>query len=246
MLGKHWWPLLIAFAALRVLPRVIIGEDLDAGLLGNDHSFLWDMLRPLGDAYANVVSKQLMDVPDSIYSAAAVTLVLHDSRRSRWHGFGQVLLLMLLFQALMLALQLVPDSLFAMSGLIKAVLFLFVVLPAIILTFVCDAAAADERRWPLSAIGRSIELARQAPFRLLILFIVIVLLMALAKGAEALLLQAIPVTDASWFDWVTTVFQECLSGFYLPFQAAITVAAFLHLRRRHEGEKPEETAAIFD
>jgi hypothetical protein len=244
LLAKHWAPLLIAFVLLRMLPRVILGEDMDAGLVGNGRSFVAEMLQPLGDIWSNFTAKQIMEVPDYTFTAVATIVLLRDGRRPKWFGLMPTLMISLFLFALLLMIDVQP-LLFELPPL-ATIPLLLLMLPIVLAVSMANAAAADERRWPVSAIGRSIALALKGPFRLMVLFLVMGILLWLSQTAEELMLKAIPVTDANWFDWATTMFQECISGFYLPFEAAITVAAFLHLRRRADGEKPEDTAAIFD
>jgi hypothetical protein len=228
-----------------MMPRVLIGEDMDAGLLGDGQSLMALWLRPLGVTWGSFAARQIMLVPDTFFLSAAVVILLRTSNRPAWHNFQQVLLIQLLYfclfafeAALPLLAELQPIVLYGISYLL--------ILPIVITTYLADAVAGDEARWPLSAFVRSAQLVRRGPFRLLALYIVVNMLHMLCAHAEQVLLTAVPVIDASWFDWATTMFQECLSGLYLPFVSAITVAAFLHLRRRHDGDKPEETAAIFD
>jgi hypothetical protein len=244
LLTRHWLSLLMAFLLLRMLPRVIIGEDMDAGLVGNGRSFVAELLEPLGEVWGNFVAVQIMDVPDYLFGAAATVILLRDAIRPKWFGLLPALLLALLWFAMMLIVEVQP-LLFELPSFGSGLLLLFL-LPIYLMLSVSDAAAVAEYRWPVSAFGRSIKLVRKGPFRLLVLLMVVGLLYIVSDMAESLLLTAIPVTDANWFDWVTTMLQECISGFYLPFGSAILVAAFLHLRRRHDGDKPEDTAAIFD
>jgi hypothetical protein len=235
----------MAFVLLRMLPRVIIGEDMDAGLLGTGASYSYDLLIQLGELWGDFVARKIMDIPDMIFVAAAIAILLRDGTRPKWFGLCRALQIGLLFECCAIGLEALPllgvtppPLAYTFGGLILILLVIFICLS--------DAAAADEKLWPVAAIVRSAQLARKGFFRLLVLFAVVMGLYWLSKAAEDLMLGAIPVTDANLLDWVTTVLQECISGFYLPFQAAIFVAAFLHLRRRVDGDKPQETAAIFD
>ncbi len=227
-----------------MLPRVIIGEDMDAGLVGNNYSFVAQLLHPLGNVWGTFAATQLMDVFDYLFTAVATVILLRDGVRSKWHGLLPGLALALLLFALLLITQAQP-LLYQIPTVAHVSFYLFMTLIALA-TAVSGPAATDELRAPVSAVVRSVQLARKGPFRLLLLLLVITVLVFLSQQAERLLLTAIPVTDGNWFDWLTTVFQEIISGFYLPFEAAMMVAAFLHLRRRHDGDRPEELAAIFD
>lgn len=229
---------------LRMLPRVIIGEDMDAGLVGNGYSFVAQMLQPLGDVWGTFAATQLMDAFDYLFSAVATVILLRDGVRSKWYGLLPVLALTLLVFAVQLITGALP-VLYQMSPLAHVLLYVLL-LVVVLATGLSGPAATDELRAPVSAVVRSVQLAGKGPFRLLLLLLIIMLLVVLSKLAERLLLTAIPVTDGNWFDWLTTVIQEIISGFYLPFSTAIMAAAFLHLRRRHDGDKPEELAAIFD
>jgi hypothetical protein len=236
----------MAFLCLRMLPRVLIGEDMDAGLFGNGKSYFYDVLIHLGEIWGDFAARKIMDVPDIIFIAAATAILLRDDRRPKWFGFwralligGVVLFCTLAFEAMPLLLGATPFQwLYTIASIILILLAIFLSL--------ADVAAADESLWPLAAVSRSARLARQGFFRLLVLLAIAFGLYWLCDTAEDLMLNAIPVTDANLLDWATTVLQECISGFYLPFQAAILVAAFLHLRRRVDGDKPQEMAAIFD
>jgi hypothetical protein len=244
LLARHWWALTLAFMLLRMLPRVIIGEDMDAGLVGNGYSFVAQLLQPLGDVWGTFAATQLMDAFDYLFSAVATVILLRDGVRLKWYGLLPGLALTLLFFALLLISEAIP-LLYQMTTLAHVSLYLLLLVFALA-TALSGVAATDELRAPAAAVVRSVKLAGKGPFRLLLLLLVVMLLVFLSQQAERLLLTAIPVTDGNWFDWLTTVFQEIISGFYLPFEVAIMVAAFLHLRRRYDGDKPEDTAAIFD
>jgi hypothetical protein len=229
---------------LRMLPRVLIGEDMDAGFVGNGRSFTAQLLQPLGDIWGTFAAGQMMDAFDYLFSAVATVIVLRDGKRAEYFGLLPGLALTVLFFALVLITEALP-LLYQMRTLAHVSLYLLLIVFALA-TALSGAAATDELRGPAPAVARSIQLAGKGPFRLLLLLLVVAVLVFLSQQAERLLLTAIPVTDGSWFDWFTTVIQEIISGFYLPFEAAIMVAAFLHLRRRHDGDNPEDTAAIFD
>jgi hypothetical protein len=244
LLAKHWLAIVVAFALLRMMPRVILGEDMDAGLRGDNHSLIWNMLRPLGEVWASFAAKQLMELPNYIFKAVAVVILLRDGTRPKYFGLWPTLTLSLLF----FACGMLADAqrlLFNSPASLSVLLYLLQLI-LLLATALSGPAAADELRRPLPALWRSVQLATNGPFRIIVLLLIMAALIWLSQAAERLMLTAMPVTDGNWFDWLTTIFQEIISGFYLPFTAAVSVAAFLHLRRRHDGDKPEDTAAIFD
>jgi hypothetical protein len=244
LLSKHWLAIVLAFCVLRMMPRVILGEDMDAGLLGNNQSLIWDMLAPLGEAWAGFAAKQIMDLPDYLFGVIAIVILLRDGVRPKWFGLWPALVLGALFFVCSMLTAAQP-LLFNLPAPLNLLLYLSLFILLIFISL-SSAAAADELRGPVTALWRSAQLVSKGPFRLMLLILVLMALIWLSQEAEKLLLTAIPVRDGNWFDWLTTMFQEIISGFYLPFEAAIIVAAFLHLRRRHDSDKPEELAAIFD
>jgi hypothetical protein len=245
LITRHWQALLIAFMCLRMSPRVLIGEDMDAGWSGNGKSYAYDLLIQLGTAWGDFVARKIMDIPDMIFIAAAIAILLRDGARPKWFGFWRALLIGVLFELGAYGIEALP-LLGASPAPWLNIFFMLILIPLVICVCLSDVAAADESLWPVAAIVRSTRLARQGFFRLLVLLGVVGGLYWLSKAAEDLMLGAIPVTDGNLLDWATTVLQECISGFYLPFQAAIFVAAYVHLRRRVDGDRPEDTAAIFD
>jgi hypothetical protein len=244
LLAKHWFAVVLAFVLLRMMPRVIFGEDMDAGLLGDNRSLIWDMLAPLGEVWAGFAAKHIMELPDYVFGAVTTMILLRDGVRSKWFGLFPTLILVMLFFACFMLVDAQP-LLFGLSTPFKLLLYSLLII-LVVLTILSVAVAADELRAPVPALWRSAQLVTKGPFRLILLLLIIVVLAWLSEAAEGLLLKAIPVTDGNWFDWFTTMLQEIISGFYLPFEAAIAVAAFLHLRRRHDVDKPEDMAAIFD
>jgi hypothetical protein len=244
LLAKNWIAIVVAFAVLRMMPRVIFGEDMDAGLLGDNRSLIWDMLTPLGDIWSGFAARQVMEVPDYLFEAVATVILLRDGTRPKWFGLLPALTLSILFFIFVMLADAQP-LLFNWPAPVSVLLYLLLII-LILATALSGPAAADELRGPVPALWRSVQLVAKGPFRLIVLLLIIAALIWLSQAAERLLLTAIPVTDGNWFDWLTTMFQEIISGFYLPFEVAILVVAFLHLRRRHDGDKPEDTAAIFD
>jgi hypothetical protein len=244
LITASWLALCVAFALARMLPRVILGEDMDAGLFGNGHSLMADMLQILGDRWGNFAAKQIMLLPNYIFMSVAICILLNGHQRIKYASLAPTLMISILLYILNMASEM-QSLLFDMSLMLSMMWYVLFLMLSVVICF-SQATAAAEWRWPPSAVYRSIQLARKNYFRLSILSLCIQLLVYASQKAENLMLTAVPVIDANWFDWLTTMLQECISGFYLPFEAAILVAAFLQLRRCHDGEKPDDTAAIFD
>jgi hypothetical protein len=242
LLSQHWVAIVSAFILLRALPRVVIGEDMDAGLLGDNYSIIANLLAPLNADTANLIAEKIMSVPNILFQAAAVVILLDIAKGARRLRFSLALLVGLIYAAVETAF----DATVVELPYIPKIMAYIAILIFFLAFALSDCAAASEKLWPHKAFMRSVQLARRGAFRLLVLVVVVMAIYLLSEYAEDLLLTAIPVTDATWFDWFTTIIQEIISGFYLPFSAAIFVSAFLHLRLRRDGEKPQDVAAVFD
>ena len=243
---QAWKPVLIAFATVRVLPRVVGGEDLDDGLTGNGVSILARLARGLGVPRDG--PSYFMDAFNLLFAAIAIALLL---RAGGWlrEGVGKATLFGLqMLLAGWLALALFAELLIRSTISYSLISMIFILLPAVVqwLMLVATPTAVAERKLLPAAMLRGLQLWRQAPIRLAFLLLLVLLLERISSYAESLFLKAFVVQDATLFDWVTTIAQEFVSGAHLPLNAAIMVAAWQHLRRRADGVPVQETAAIFD
>ena len=126
--------------------------------------------------------------------------------------------------------------------LILSVGFVLLVIPgiiALVMLYVSVPVAVVEHPGVFASLGRSRELTKNNPWRLLAIFLIVTVITQVAVAVGRIVGGAISPFAGLSLEWI-------LNSVFAAFTAIVTTVAYYELRKEKEGMGIEKLAAVFD